>query len=34
MNLTGVESYTQSVVLGAVILAAVLLDRLRKPVGV
>ena len=30
MNLTGVESYTQSVVLGAVILAAVLLDRLRK----
>jgi ribose transport system permease protein len=33
MNLTGVESYTQKVVLGAVILAAVLLDRLRKPIG-
>jgi ribose transport system permease protein len=31
MNLTGVESYTQKVVLGAVILGAVLLDRLRKP---
>jgi ribose transport system permease protein len=30
MNLTGVESYTQKVVLGSVILAAVLLDRLRK----
>lgn len=29
MNLTGVESYTQKVVLGLVILAAVLLDRLR-----
>ena len=34
MNLTGVESYTQKVVLGAVILAAVLLDRLRKPLQV
>ena len=30
MNLTGVESYTQKVVLGLVILGAVLLDRLRK----
>ncbi len=30
MNLTGVESYTQKVVLGLVILAAVLLDRLKK----
>jgi ribose transport system permease protein len=30
MNLTGVESYTQKVVLGAVILGAVLLDRLKK----
>jgi ribose transport system permease protein len=30
MNLTGVESYTQKVVLGAVILAAVLIDRLKK----
>lgn len=29
MNLTNVESYTQKVVLGGVILAAVLLDRLR-----
>jgi ribose transport system permease protein len=29
MNLTNVESYTQKVVLGAVILAAVLLDRLK-----
>jgi ribose/xylose/arabinose/galactoside ABC-type transport system permease subunit len=29
MNLTGVESYTQKVVLRAVILAAVLLDRLK-----
>jgi ribose transport system permease protein len=31
MNLTGVESYTQQVVLGAVILGAVLLDRLKQP---
>jgi ribose transport system permease protein len=30
MNLTGVESYTQKVVLGGVILGAVLLDRLKK----
>lgn len=30
MNLTNVESYTQKVVLGAVILAAVLADRLRR----
>jgi ribose transport system permease protein len=30
MNLTGVESYTQKVVLGSVILGAVLLDHLRK----
>ncbi|MFM7102592.1 MAG: ABC transporter permease, partial [Verrucomicrobiota bacterium] len=30
MNLTNVESYTQKVVLGSVILAAVLLDRLRR----
>jgi ribose transport system permease protein len=30
MNLTGVESYTQKVVLGLVILGAVLLDMLRK----
>ena len=30
MNLTGVESYTQKVVLGAVILGAVLLDLLKK----
>jgi ribose transport system permease protein len=29
MNLTNVEPYTQKVVLGLVILAAVLLDRLR-----
>ncbi|MBM3499015.1 MAG: ABC transporter permease [Armatimonadetes bacterium] len=29
MNLTGVESYTQKVVMGVVILAAVLLDHLR-----
>jgi ribose transport system permease protein len=33
MNLTGVESYTQRVVLGAVILGAVLLDRLKKRGG-
>jgi ribose transport system permease protein len=30
MNLTGVESYTQKVVLGLVILAAVLLDRFKR----
>lgn len=30
MNLTGVESYTQKVVLGLVILGAVLLDRMKK----
>jgi ribose transport system permease protein len=30
MNLTNVESYTQKVVLGLVILGAVLLDRLRQ----
>ena len=30
MNLTGVESYTQKVVLGLVILGAVLLDMLRR----
>jgi ribose transport system permease protein len=30
MNLTGVESYTQKVVLGLLILGAVLLDRMRK----
>jgi ribose transport system permease protein len=30
MNLTNVESYTQKVILGVVILAAVLLDRLRR----
>jgi ribose transport system permease protein len=30
MNLTGVESYTQKVVLGLVILGAVLLDNLKK----
>lgn len=30
MNLTNVESYTQKVVLGAVILGAVLLDRIRS----
>jgi ribose transport system permease protein len=29
MNLLGIESYTQNVVLGLVILGAVLLDRLR-----
>lgn len=33
MNLTGVESYTQKVVLGLVILAAVLLDRLKGSLG-
>ena len=30
MNLTNVESYTQRVVLGAVILSAVLLDKIRQ----
>ena len=30
MNLTGVESYTQKVVLGLVLLRAVLLDMLKK----
>jgi ribose transport system permease protein len=30
MNLTNVESYTQKVVLGLVILGAVLLDKVRK----
>jgi len=30
MNLTGVESYTQMVVLGLVILAAVLLDKIKR----
>ena len=30
MNLLGMESYTQQVVLGAVILGAVLLDRVRS----
>ncbi len=30
MNLTGIESYTQKIVLGGVILAAVLLDMLKK----
>ena len=30
MNLTGVESYTQKVVLGIVILGAVLLDMLKR----
>lgn len=30
MNLTNIESYTQKVVLGSVILAAVLLDRLKR----
>ena len=29
MNLTDIESYTQKVVLGLVILGAVLLDRIR-----
>ena len=33
MNLTGVESDTQKAVLGLVILAAVLLDRLRSRRG-
>jgi ribose/xylose/arabinose/galactoside ABC-type transport system permease subunit len=30
MNLTGVESYPQKVVLGLVILGAVILDMLKK----
>ncbi|HEY2156130.1 MAG TPA: ribose ABC transporter permease, partial [Isosphaeraceae bacterium] len=30
MNLRGVESYTQKIVLGLVILGSVLLDRLRR----
>ena len=30
MNLTGVEPYTQNVVLGLLILAAVLLDMLKR----
>jgi ribose transport system permease protein len=30
MNLTNVESYTQKVVLGLVILGAVLLDKMRR----
>jgi len=33
MNLVGIESYTQKVVLGLVILAAVLIDRLRRTAG-
>ena len=33
MNLLGMESYTQQVVLGAVILAAVLLDKFRSSGG-
>ncbi len=33
MNLTNVESYTQKVVLGSVILGAVILDRLRHGAG-
>lgn len=33
MNLTGVESYTQKVVLGLVILGAVLLDRMKRRGG-
>jgi ribose transport system permease protein len=33
MNLTGVESYTQKVVLGLVILGAVLLDTLKRRSG-
>lgn len=33
MNLLGMESYTQQVVLGGVILAAVLLDKLRRETG-
>jgi ribose/xylose/arabinose/galactoside ABC-type transport system permease subunit len=30
MNLIGIESYTQKIVLGAVILLAVVIDELRK----
>ena len=30
MNLLGIESYTQDIVLGAVILAAVVIDETRK----
>ena len=33
MNLTGVESYTQKVVLGLVILGAVTLDMLKRGSG-
>ena len=33
MNLLGIESYTQQVVLGAVILGAVLLDKARSSGG-
>ena len=33
MNLRGVESYTQKIVLGLVILGSVLLDRLRRRGG-
>ena len=33
MNLLGVESYTQKVVLGGVILGAVALDRLKRSGG-
>ena len=33
MNLLGLESYTQQVVLGAVILGAVLLDKARSGAG-
>src|SRR5438309_11337213 len=33
MNLRGVESYTQKIVLGLVILGSVLLDRLRRRPG-
>ena len=33
MNLMGMESYTQQVVLGAVILGAVLLDKVRSGRG-
>jgi ribose transport system permease protein len=34
MNLLGMESYTQQVVLGAVILAALLSDKVRKKTGI
>jgi ribose transport system permease protein len=33
MNLVGIDSYTQQVVLGAVILGAVLLDKARNSGG-